>query len=85
MAGRVVRVHQHNGPSLRGDRPSESLRLNLPALVVDQRHRPDPHIVQHCEEVEERIARLRDEDLAARIAQQPEEEAVGFAGAGGQH
>ena len=85
VAGRVVRVHQHDGPRLRGDGPPESLRLDLPAVVVDERNGPDAHIVKHRQEVEKRIARLRHQDLASRIAKQPEKEAVGLAGAGGQH
>ena len=34
---RVVRVHQDDRPRLRRDRASQPFRIDLPALVVDQR------------------------------------------------
>ena len=54
-------------------------------MIVEQGGGLQLHVVQHGEEVEERVAGLADENLAARIAEQPEEVAVGLAGAGGEH
>jgi hypothetical protein len=68
-----------------GYSPSKSLRLDLPALIVDQRHGLDADIVQHGEVVEKGIPGLRYQDFAPRVAKQPEEEAVGLAGADGEN
>ncbi len=80
----LLGVDQHDGPGLGRDGPAQALRIDLPAVVVDQRRGFELHIVQHREKVEERVARLRDQDFAARIAEEAEEEAVGLAGAGGE-
>src|SRR5208337_1256122 len=85
VAGWIVGMHQHDGPRLRRDGATKALCIDLPAVVVDQRSGLKAHIVQHGQKVKERIARLCYENLAACIAEQPEEEAVGLAGAGGQH
>jgi hypothetical protein len=78
-------MHQDNGPRLRRDGAAKALRIDLPAVVVDQRGCFQLYIVQYGQKVEERIAGLSDKNLAARIAEQPEEKAVGLAGAGGEH
>jgi hypothetical protein len=67
-----------------GDRASYRLRIDLPALVVDERRGFEAHIVERGEKVEERISGLCDEDFIAGIAKQAEEEAVRLAGAGGE-
>jgi len=67
-----------------GDGASYGLRIDLPALVVDERRGFEAHIVKGGEKVEERISGLCDEDFIAGIAEQAEEEAVRLAGAGGE-
>ncbi len=56
----------------------------MPAVIVEKLIRDQPHIVQPGQEVEQWVARLANQHLVPRIAEQPEEEAVGLAGAGGE-
>ena len=69
---------------MRRDGAANAFGVNLPAVIVDQRGGLEGDIVENCEEVKERIAGLDGEDFAAGIAEQAKEEAVGFAGAGGE-
>ena len=85
MAGRVVGVHQNDGPRPRRDGAANSLRIDLPAVIVDERGGLELHVVQHGQKIEERVAGLDGEDFAAGIAEQAKEKAVGLAGAGGQN
>ena len=80
----VVRVHQDDSSRQGRNGASKALRIDLPAVVVDERHRFDAHIVQHSQKVEERIAGLGNKNFAARVAKQPEKKAISLAGAGGQ-
>ena len=75
MAGRIVRMHHQNRPGPRPNPPLQLREVNPPAKVVEQRIRLQPHIIQIRQKVEQRIARLRDQHLIARVAQQPEQEA----------
>ena len=85
VPGGIVGMHQHNRLGARRNGTAKSLGIDLPSLVVHQRNRFDAHIVKHGQKVEQGIARLGNQNLRARIAQQPEKEAVSLAGAGGQH
>ena len=78
-------MHQHNRPRLRRDRAPKSLRLDLPSVVIYQRRSLDPHIIQHCQKIKQRISRLRHDNLLPRIAQQLEQKAVRLARARRQH
>jgi hypothetical protein len=53
---------------LGANRAPHALRLNLPAVVIDERNRLDSHIVKIRQKIEQRIARLRRQHLASRIA-----------------
>ena len=84
VAGGIVGVHEDDGAGVGRDGAAEAFGLDLPAMVVNQRSRAQADIVEDGEEIEQRIARLRDDNVAARIAQQPEQVAVRLAGAGGE-
>src|SRR5271156_699264 len=56
----------------------------MPAVIVEKLIGNKTHIIEPGQEIEERVARLANQYLVARITEQPEEEAVGLAGAGGE-
>ncbi len=63
VAGWVVGMNQDDGARLGRDGAAESLRVDLPAVVVDQRRGLEADVVEGGEEVEQRIARLRNQDF----------------------
>jgi len=84
VAGWVVGVDEDDGAGCSSDGAANAFRIDLPAVIVDQGGRFEGHIVENGEEVKKRIAGLDGEDFCAWIAEQAKEEAVGFAGAGGE-
>ena len=84
VAGGIVGVHDDDGARARSDGAADAFGVDLPAVLVDQRHRLEADVVEGGEEVEEGVAGLEDEDFVAGIAEQAEEKAVGLAGAGGE-
>ncbi len=82
MAGRVVGMDEQNGSGARGDASFEFCEVDPPAEVVKQRVGLEDDVVKAGEEVEERVTGLGDKYLITRVAEQPEEKAVSFAGAG---
>src|ERR1039458_102434 len=61
------------------------VEVDLPAVIVNQWVRDEFDIGEIGEKFEQRIARLRHENLVVRIAEQTEDVGIGFAGAGGQN
>ena len=53
-------------------------------MIVEERIRDEAHVIQLGEKIEQWVAGLPDQHFIARIAEQPEEETVGFAGTGSQ-
>src|ERR1017187_5402646 len=78
-------MDQHDSPGIGRYHLEETVRIDLPAMVVDQGRGFDAHIVKSGEKVKERVTRLRHENFASRVAEQAEQEAVGLAGACGQN
>src|SRR5262249_41840 len=58
--------------------------VELPAVIVEQRVADEFYVLQLGEKIEERIAGRGNENFVAGIAEQAEDEGVGFAGAGGE-
>ncbi len=81
---RVVRMHHRNRLRPRRHPRPQLRKINLPPVVVHQRIRHQPYIFDLRQKIEQRIARLSDQHLVARIAQQAEQPAVRFARAGRQ-
>ena len=77
-------MHHGNHPGPGAYAFFEIRKIDLPTVVVEELVGRQTDIVELRQEVDERIARLGNQHLISRIAQQPEEEAVGLAGAGGQ-
>ncbi len=84
VAGGVVGMHEEDGPGAGGDAALELGEVDPPAEVVEERVGLEGDIVKGGEEVEERVARLGDEDLVTGVAEQAEEERVALACAGGE-
>src|SRR5580700_10211875 len=80
----IVWVDHRNRSGARGHPPAQRLQVQMPAVIVEKLIRDQPHVVQPGQEVEQRVARLANQHLVPRIAEQPEEEAVGLAGAGSE-
>ena len=64
--------------------PAQCLQVQMPAMIVEELIGNQPHVVQPGQEIEQWVAGLADQHLVARVAEQPEEEAVGLAGTGGE-
>ena len=84
VPGWIIGVDQRNRARPRGNPLPQRRRVQMPAIVVKERVRDQPNIVQIGEKIEERIARLRNQHLVPRIAKQPKKVAVSLAGAGCQ-
>ncbi len=70
---------------VRGVMPQpQGLQVKVPAMIVEELVGNQLYIIQPGEKVKQWIARLSNQYLVARIAQQPEEEAVGLARARGE-
>ncbi len=78
-------MHQQDRAGSRADRAFEAVEVNLPAVVVDEMKRPKLYVLNRGEKIEERIARMRDEDFVAGLAEQSEEERIRLARAGRQN
>ena len=71
-------MDQNYGARLRRDGSAETLRVYLPAMVVNQRRITHPNVVKNGKVIEERVAGLWDHNFCSRIAEQPEQKAVGL-------
>ena len=84
VAGGVVGMDEDEGAGAGADAALELGEIDPPAEVLEQRVGIEADVVEIGEEVEEWIAGLRDQHGVSGIAEQAKEEAVRFAGAGGQ-
>src|SRR5438128_11642361 len=62
-AGWIVGMHDDYGASTFVDSSLKSVQINLPAVIVDQRIRPQLHVLQTGEKIKETIARFWHEHL----------------------
>src|SRR3954467_15240031 len=60
------------------------MKVDLPAVVVDQRIWDETHVLQLGEKIEQRIAWFGNEDFVTGIAEQTKSKRISFAGAGGE-
>jgi hypothetical protein len=77
-------VHDEDRPGAGADRFAQARFIEVPGAVVAQRVGREGDALERGEKIEQRVARPRDQELVAGVGQQLEEEAVGFAGRGGQ-
>src|SRR5579859_2072686 len=84
IPGGVVGVDDDDGSRTRRDGVFDGVEINLPAEVIDQRIAHESHVMNVREKIEEWIARRRDKNLIARIAECTTSKRICFAGAGGQ-
>src|SRR6516225_10103207 len=88
---RIVRMHhEHRTAPVAGltrnfDSPMQRVEIDLPSMVVYQFIRNEFHILQICEKVEQRVAWGWYQHDVSGIAEQPKNERVAFAGAGGKN
>ncbi len=84
VSGGIVGVDDRDRSSAGGDAAAQSLQVKMPAMIVEKLIGDQPDVVQTGQEIKQRIARLADQHLVPRIAEQPEKETVGLAGTGGE-
>ena len=84
MAGGIIRMDNDNAAAARRDRRIEGVKVDLPAVVVNERVANQAHVLNVCEKIEKRIAGSGDQDFVTWIAEKTKDEGIGFAGAGGQ-
>ncbi len=85
MSRRIVRMHHHNRLRPRPDPLLQLPKVDPPPMVIKQRIRPQPHVLQIRQKIKQRITRLRHQHLVPRIAQQPEQIPIPFARTRRQH
>jgi hypothetical protein len=78
---RIVRRYHEDGLHAVGRGPRDRIDVDSPTAVVLEQVRNRGHALELRQVFEQRIARLRHQDGIAGIAQQLEEQRVGFAGA----
>src|SRR3954447_6580600 len=84
--GWIVRRHRQDCPRFRRPRPVEIDAIDFPCAVIRQRVTAIHNRVEACQVREQRIAgNWRQDVRLSGVAEQLEEERVGFAGAGRQH
>ena len=84
VSGWIVGVDYGDSSGARGDAPAQCFQIEVPAVIVKERIGNEAHVVQLSQKIEQWVPGLPDQDLIARIAEQAEEEAIGFAGTGGE-
>src|SRR5450432_787389 len=82
MSGRIIGMNYDDASCTRGDGLLQSVKIDVPAVVIEERVAGERYVVHVGEEIKQRIAGRRDQEFVARIAEQTEDERVCFAGAG---
>src|SRR5437879_4050848 len=78
-------MHQNDSSGPRRNGHFQGRQINLPAMVVNKRVRHELHVLQIAQKIEQRIARLRNQNLVFGIAKQTKDVRVTLAGAGGEN
>ena len=84
VPGRIIRIHQHEGARPRGNRLFQSVKIEIPAVVVEQAVVPHGHGFERGQIFEQWIRRPGHQNFVAGVAQQLEDPGIRFAGAGRQ-
>ena len=74
VPSRIIWVHQRNRSSPQSNPLPQRSRIKMPTVVVKERISDQTNIVQIGQKIKERIARLGDQHLIARIAKQPKQD-----------
>src|SRR5215472_5874296 len=67
VAGWVIGMNQCDGARARRNALADGFDIEVPAVVVKERVGREFHVIERGEEIEERIAGLRDEYLVAGV------------------
>ena len=85
MPGGIIGMDNDHSPRARRDTLLQSVEIDLPAVIVDQRIANELYVLNIGQESEQRVARLGDKDFVARVAEGAEDESVGLAGASSEN
>ena len=80
---RIVRADDEDGADVRRQRVVETRAVDRPRVVFEQTIRTQRHGFESGQQLEQRVARLRDEHRVTGIAEQLEQQRVRLARAGG--
>ena len=67
------------------NRLSQRVKIDLPAVIVEQWVGYEVHVLEVGEKLKQRIARFGHQNFIAGIAQQAKDVGIAFAGAGREH
>src|SRR5712692_9747073 len=81
----IIGVDNNHAARAGCDRLLQGVKINLPAVVIDQGIAHEPYVLNIGEKAEKRIARLGDQDFVTRIAERPKNKGIGLAGAGSEN
>ena len=85
MPGRIIGMHDDDPARPRRDRLLQCVKINLPAMVINQRVPHQLHVLDVRQKIKERITRRRSENFVAGIAQQAKHIRISFTSAGGEN
>src|SRR4029077_11811038 len=79
MSGGIIGMDHDDRTGASGERGFKRVKINLPAMVVDERIANELDVLNISEEIEKRITRSGNQNFVARIAQNAEDERISFA------
>ena len=84
VAGGIVAMNDNGGARARSDGAFKGGKIELPAVIIEERIADEADIVEAGEKVEERIAWSWNQHFVAGVAEQAEEIGISFTGARGE-
>src|SRR5712692_1686041 len=81
----IIGVDNNHAARAGCDRLLQGVKINLPAVVIDQGIAHEPYVLNIGEKAEKRIARLGNQEFVTRIAERPKNKGIGLAGAGSEN
>src|SRR6202046_2534279 len=84
VSGGIIGMDKQNSASARTDRGTNALKIDLPAVVVDELKRPKLHILNSSEKIKERIYGPPHQHFIAGVAEQTKKKRIGLARSCGQ-
>src|ERR1700735_586406 len=85
MSGGIIRIDHNDSARALGDGPLQSVKIDLPSVVIQQGIAYELYILNIRQKTEERITGFGDQKFVARIAKNAKRETVCLAGAGSKN
>src|SRR5262249_51463030 len=81
MPSRIIGMNHDQPTCLWRDGLLQCMKVDMPAMIVKQWIAYELHVIYICQKIKKRIAWRGNQNFIARIAEQPEDMGVSFAGA----